>query len=438
MKVLVVGAGKTGLSVARFYRERGDDVVINDIKNEGDFSQEEMEEIKKVAEFRGGGHPEELFRWAERIVVSPGISPSVLPLFKEEREKFKGDVEDAFRWIDGRIIGVTGTKGKTSFCMLLSEVLSAAGFRVFAGGNIGIPYIEARKEDYDWLVLELSSFQLEWIEEFRPRVGILLNLKPDHLDRYANMEEYLYAKMKLFANQREGDTAILSADIPLLKNFKSRAEILWFSREGKVEKGVWKEGERVFAVISAKKDFTFDRKILRKVLSWENLLAYIAFCESLSIEEKLYLDVLMRFSPPPHRLELVAEWNGIEFYNDSKSTTPFSVMNAIEIIPPPLILIMGGRNKNLSFVELRERMPGMVKAVVLFGESRWKIREDIEGSGVPVYVVDGLEEAVKEALKNAEKGDRVVFSPGCASFDMFKNYAERGKKFVEVLKEYLR
>jgi len=436
MKVVIVGGGKTGVSVARFYRRMGYEVIINDIKKEEEFSTEEMKKIKEVSEFIGGGHSREIFNFAERIIVSPGVPPSSILKFVEDKKKVKGDVEDAYEWVGGNVIGITGTKGKTSFSLLISKVLEEAGYKVFTGGNIGTPYIDAYGKDYDYIVLELSSFQLEWVEKFRPEIAILLNLKPDHLDRYKDMSEYFTAKAKIFKNQEKDDIAIISAEVPFMNDFYLKSNTFFFSTEKEVDRGAYKISDRVVLKVSGVKEFHFDKEVLMRVLSWDNLLAYLIFSEAFGIKEDTYIRVLKSFTPPPHRLQKVGEWKGIEFYNDSKSTTPASVMNALKIIDAPIILIMGGRNKNLSFYDLREEIRNKAKGVVLFGESREAIRNEIENCGSDVFVVQNLEEAVETAVKIGRKGDRILFSPGCASFDMFRNYEERGERFMEIVKRY--
>lgn len=434
MKVVVVGGGKTGISVAKFYSTMGYEVIINDIKSEKEFPPEEMKKIKEFAEFVGGGHSKEIFEGAERIVVSPGIPPSFIEKFVEDKGRLRGDIEDAYEWVDGTIIGVTGTKGKTSFSLLISKLLEEKGYRVFTGGNIGRPYIEAKGGNYDYIVLELSSFQLEWVEKFRPKIAVFLNLKPDHLDRYKDMAEYFSAKAKIFKNQKEGDIGIISADLPF--DFHLKGENYFFSTEKEVKRGAYKISEKVILNMAERKEFLFEKNILMRVLSRENLLAYLIFSEVLGIEEELYMKVLKSFTPPPHRLQKVGEWNGIEFYNDSKSTAPSSVMNALKIFDPPIILIMGGRNKNLSFYDLREEIRNKAKCIILFGESKDEIKKEVGNCGVDTFLVHDLESAVELAMRMGSKGDKVLFSPGCSSFDMFRNYEERGEKFIEIFRRY--
>ncbi len=436
MKAVVIGGGKTGISVARFYRKMGYDVIINDIKRENDFSPDDMKKIKEVAEFVGGGHSKEIFDGAKRIVVSPGVPPFSIKKFVDDERKLKGDIEDAYEWIDGNVIGITGTKGKTSFSLLISMVLKSAGYSVFTGGNIGVPYIEAYGGNYDYIVLELSSFQLEWVEKFRPKVAVLLNLKEDHLDRYKDMREYFVAKAKIFKNQKEEDIAIVSADIPFIKGFKLKGNTFFFSTENEVERGAYKFSDRAVLKVFERKEFPVEKEVLMRVLSWENTLAYLIFCEVMGIKEEIYLRVLRSFAPPPHRLQKFGEFNGMKFYNDSKSTTPASVMNALQIIDPPIILIMGGRNKNLSFYGLRDEIRKKVRSLVLFGESKEEIKREIENCGVDIFIAQNLEEAVEIVMRIGRSGDRVLFSPGCASFDMFRNYEERGERFMELLRKY--
>jgi UDP-N-acetylmuramoylalanine--D-glutamate ligase len=436
MKVVVVGGGKTGISVAKFYRKMGHKVIINDIKREEEFTPEELKNIKAVAEFAGGGHSRELLNSADRIVVSPGVPPGLIKNLVEDEEKLKGDIEDAYEWVGGNVIGVTGTKGKTSFSLLISKVLEEEGYKVFTGGNIGTPYIDAYGKNCDYIVLELSSFQLEWVERFHPKIAILLNLKPDHLDRYKDMKEYFSAKVKIFKNQEKGDIAILSAEIPFINTLHLKSDCFFFSTEREVERGAYKISEKVKVNVKKEKEFIFDRDILLRVLSWENLLAYLVFSEAFGIKEETYIKVLKSFTPPPHRLQKIGEWEGIEFFNDSKSTTPASVMNALKILDAPIILIMGGRNKNLSFYELREEIGKKAKAVLLFGESKEEIKGEIKNCGAEIFVTNTLEEAVQLAIKIGQKGDRVLFSPGCASFDMFRNYEERGEKFIEAVRRF--
>lgn len=434
MKVVVVGAGRTGKAVARYYKEKGAEVIINDVRNWNELSNEEREEIIRLGSFVGGGHPSELFRMADKVVVSPGVPKGVFT----DLSNVIGDIEDAYREVDGKIVGITGTNGKTTTTLLISRMLSHQNFKVFTGGNIGRPYIEAYGSNYDYMVLELSSFQLEWVESFRARIGILLNVSQDHMDRYSSYEEYLRAKLNLFVNQDADDYAIINVEIAgiegAMKNM--RGSILPFSIFRELSEGAFFiPPDEVVLRVDREKRLRVGSDVLFRVLSYENLLAVLLAGSVFNMEPDDVIDVILRFNPPPHRISYVTTKRGMRFYNDSKATNPSAVINAIRILGAPILLLLGGRNKNLNFDELfsSQEFVRKVRKIIAFGEAGPEIAE--KSRWFEPIVVPSLRDAVLAVKEVGKEGDNVLLSPGCASFDEFKNYEERGKRFAELIDE---
>lgn len=432
MKVVVVGAGITGKAVAKYYKKKGAEVVINDVKKINEFSDEERREIMRIGKFIGGGHTPELFVNADKVVVSPGVPKGVLSY----QRNVVGDIEDAYREIDGRIIGITGTNGKTITTLFLTHLLTRKGFTVFTGGNVGRPYIDAYGSEYDYIVLELSSFQLEWIESFRPWIGILLNVSQDHMDRYTSYDEYLSAKLNMFVNQGVDDHAIINADIRGIDRLKGmvKSSVLSFSVFRKLKEGVFLVPPNYIVVrVEGEKRFKVGAEVLRKVLSYENLFAVLLVGTIFRIHPEDILEGITEFIPPPHRLSYLTTKCGMRFYDDSKATNPSAVLNALRVLQGPILLLLGGRNKNLDFDELfsSSEFTEKVKKVIAFGEAGEQIAKGIG----ECIVTKNLKEAVLAVKSIGEEGDNVLLSPGCASFDEFMNYEERGRRFAELVEK---
>lgn len=441
-RVLVVGAGKSGLSCAKFLKERGAVVTVNDIKSDLDLASE-AEYLKSYdIPCVFGSHPRELFLEQDLIVVSPGVPHQGEP-FSEAREKgveIIGEMELAFRFISTPIVAITGTNGKTTTTTLVGEILRDGNIPVFVGGNIGTPLIEYANDDSKSIVvLEVSSFQLETVKHFHPFGGIILNITPDHLDRYNDMEDYAETKMRLFEHQESYDFGVLNADDEWIMRYKPGilAEIFLFSTKKAVNKGSYLDRNDIHIIhpsLSQKEVIKQEDIGLKGIHNMENVMAAIITGLELGVPFENIKTTLKRFKGLSHRLEFVEEINGVNFYDDSKGTNVGAVEKALECFNTPVILILGGKEKGAGYSYLEEEVSRVVKAVIAIGEAKDRIFNDLNKIK-DVIKAETLEEAVLKSYEMAEKGDNVLLSPACSSFDMFKSYAERGEKFSEAVRK---
>lgn len=372
------------------------------------------------------------------VVVSPGV-PLNIPLIIEAKKrniKVTGDIELFYNFFPGNFyIGITGTDGKTTTTTLIYEIVRKEK-EAYIGGNIGIPIFKLFDEinEKSILVLELSSFQLEAIEKFKPYISVFLNLAEDHLDRYSSMKEYLLAKKRIFMNQTSKDFAVVNFDSPYYEEITEgiRPKILRFSRIDK-KADAYFDGENIY--ISGK--FFMKRKdiFIKGIHNVENSMAAILASKAAGISDESIIKTLIEFKGVEHRLEFVRKINGVEFYNDSKSTTVNSLEKALLSFEKPLILIAGGRDKGLDFTKLRDLAAKKLKYLILIGEAKEKMKRELAFE--KTFEASSLEEAVKKSYQLAEPGDVVLLSPGCTSFDMFSNYEERGKVFKDCVSELI-
>ncbi len=432
--MLVVGLGRTGLETVRFLLRKGAKIRVSDLTPLEKLPEEVNEFGKKGVEIETGSHRRETFLWTDTVVLSPGVSFNIPPVQEAVAHGIEviSEIELASRFIKTPVIAVTGSNGKTTTCNLLASILEKGGRKVFLGGNIGTPLIEVAERDhgYEFLVLELSSFQIQGINEFKPYIAAILNLSPNHLDHHGDFQEYVESKMKLFINQDVGDWAIYNADDDLipayLRTIKSKK--IPFGKEP-MENGVFYDGRYVM--------FGNDRYDLinMKLLgahNIENAMAAIAVsrivgCRPAQIEKEI-----SEFNPLPHRIEFVRLFKGAQFYNDSKSTSPGATLRALECFAPPIILISGGKDKGLDYDVLKDEIRNKVRLLVLFGESRSSMQRQL-GSHSDTYLASSLEEALETAVAGINSGDTVLFSPACSSFDMYSSYEERGRVFKELV-----
>ncbi|MCX7770335.1 MAG: UDP-N-acetylmuramoyl-L-alanine--D-glutamate ligase [Proteobacteria bacterium] len=441
-KVLVVGLGKSGLSSALFLKRHGANVVVNDIKDEVNFQREKELLREKGIDYVFGRHPEEIFLSQDLIVVSPGVPTNIEPFSKASDKGIEiiGELELAYRFISTPIIAITGTNGKTTTTTLLGEILKKAGIKVFVGGNIGTPLIEYADDDSaDLVVLEVSSFQLETISHFHPYGGIVLNITPDHLDRYNSMEEYAETKMRLFERQETFDFAVLNADDEWIMRYKPAilSDIFLFSTKKEISKGAYFKNGKIYINHPALKEQVEidEREIkLKGIHNMENVMACAISAIEVGVNIDTIKEVLANFEGLHHRVEFVEEINGVSFYNDSKGTNVGAVERALAGFDKPVILILGGRDKGGGYSFLIDQIKRIVKHVVAIGEAKDNIYNDLH-KYVTVERVNSFEEAVYKAYKRAEKGDIVLLSPACSSFDMFSSYTERGERFVQLVKK---
>jgi UDP-N-acetylmuramoylalanine--D-glutamate ligase len=441
-KVLVVGAGKSGTAAARFLAAKGAEVELTDAKGEGELGAELASLAGLRVKFSLGAYPSVERGKYSLVVVSPGVPLSVPPVARARELGIPvvGELELAFRFLRAPVVAVTGTNGKTTTTALAGEIFREAGFSVLVAGNIGRPLISGVEGDYDLAVLEVSSFQLETAVEFRPRVGAVLNITPDHLDRHLTMENYVAAKARLFSRQGPEDYAVLNFDDPRTRDLASRCpgRVHFFSRTAEVPAGTFVRNGWVTAAGGGKEVPVLPAEEIRipGAHNLENALAAAACARALGVGEGVIAGVLRTFAGVPHRLEFVAEIGGVQYVNDSKGTNPDASIKALEAYRQPVVLIAGGRSKGGDFGPFLRLARQKVRALVLLGECAGELETLARREGVAVILRAGdLPEAVRLAQKAARPGDVVLLSPACASWDMFKNYEERGDLFKQAVRE---
>ena len=434
-EVTVVGLGRSGEAVASFLLSRGARVFITEIREKEEFPSLPpwLDEVE--SEF--GGHTSRAIEEKDLIVMSPGVDPSH-PLWVRAQNQgipVVGELEFASWWVKEPVIAVTGTNGKTTTVSLIGHILSSAGRKVFVGGNIGSPLTRylMEEERADYLILEVSSFQLEMASNFHPWAAVLLNIAPDHLDRHPDLSYYLEAKLRIFARQTPEDWAVLNFDDPLIRSASERirAKVLPFGVKERWPRGAFIEGDEVILPHGGR--VTLRGWKLPGRHNRENLLAALTVASLCGVDGEEMASSITSFRGLPHRLELVATIRGVSFWNDSKATNVAAASEAILSFDRPILLILGGRNKGMDFRTLREAISRRVKAVVALGEAKDEIVQALDGS-VPIKEVEDLEEGVRRAWEMAEEGDVVLLSPACSSFDMFRDYAHRGEVFREAVK----
>src|SRR5208283_4763711 len=380
------------------------------------------------------------FREQDLIVVSPGM-PVDAPQLVQARtlgEPVIGEIELAARFLTGPIAAITGANGKTTTTSLAGEIVAAGNFSTLVGGNIGTPAISFvdRAGPATWVVLEVSSFQLETIVEFRPRIAVILNITPDHLDRHKTFANYVNAKARVFENQRQDDFTVLNADDPTTAGLADRthAQLFWFSRKKEVEKGALVKGAHLCF-----RDGQREREImplaelpLKGAHNLENVLAGVSIGMLVGCQPEQIRHAVRNFKAVEHRLEFVAKVAGVDYYNDSKATNVDATIKALESFPANIHLILGGKDKGSDYSVLNELLRQRVKRVYTIGAAAGKIESQIKG--VEVVHAETLENALRKANATAEPGDVVLLAPACASFDQFKNYEQRGQVFKEIVR----
>ncbi|HET6466044.1 MAG TPA: UDP-N-acetylmuramoyl-L-alanine--D-glutamate ligase [Nitrospiria bacterium] len=443
-RVTVVGLGRSGRAATRLLIQRRARVTVTDRRSLAELEGPLKTFKEGAVQYQVGGHPETAFQGADLIVMSPGISVESIDAVRAAQARgvpVIGEIELGFGFAKAPIVAITGTNGKSTTTALTGEILKAAGRRVFVGGNLGRPLCEAVLEgnEWDWIVVEVSSFQLETIRTFRPRVAALLNVAPNHLDRYRGFEDYLAAKMRIFENQTAGDLAVLNADDPLvLKRTDSiRSRRVFISRSPRTEPGVYLDSGGMVAVdVPAPSDrieiLRQEEISLRGSHNRENVLAASAVGIVCGCAPQRIREVVKGFKGLEHRLESVRRRKGVLYVNDSKATTVAALAKALEAFSEPIVLIAGGRDKGGEFTLVRDLMRDRVKLALLIGEARPTLRA-AWGDLLPLIEVESLEEAVERAAREAVSGDVVLLSPACSSFDMFRDFEDRGRCFKEAV-----
>ncbi|GAB6097273.1 UDP-N-acetylmuramoyl-L-alanine--D-glutamate ligase [Desulfatiferula olefinivorans] len=439
-RILVVGLARSGASIARFLTARGAQVTVTDKAQAEMLGTLPGEMADLGIRIELGGHTQETFLNTDLIVLSPGV-PHTIPQVRQAMDfsiPVIGEVELAYQFIKEPIIAVTGTNGKTTTTTLISLMLDESGISVFTGGNIGNPLTEyvAQGRTCDRVVAELSSFQLDTIKTFRPAVAVLLNITEDHLDRYANFDAYARSKGRIFENQEKDDIAIINGDDPTSLSL------------GKVlqnRKYIFGAGGSGYSAVISRKKITFNlpgkdamaldlsRTRLPGSHNRENIAAAALAALSAGARLDAIQQVVDTFEGLPHRIQHVGTVRGIDWYNDSKATNMDAVIRALDAFETPLVLILGGRNKGGNFLQLKDRLLKYTRAVVAIGESTKEIKSALSPF-IRIIEAQSMEQAVSLAYAEAREGDKVLFSPACSSFDMFKNYEHRGRVFADAVK----
>lgn len=439
-KTLVLGAGRSGTASARFLAERGATVALHD-RNEIETWSETARSLKETHNVGliAGQLPSWLLDQIDLVVISPGVPTNTIPARYVDRKDGEviGEVELAFRFMKGRVVGITGSNGKTTTTTLIGELLKNAGIETQVGGNIGTPLLSLAESSTDetWTVAELSSFQLETIVDFRPTVAICLNVTPNHLDRYDSFTDYAAAKHRIFMNQTADDVAILNADDEITASWASglKANVSMFSVKNELDEGLFLRGRDLVCRANGKEKVltTRDEIFLRGLHNVENVLAGFAAGLACGASPESMRETVANFKGVEHRIEFVSEIDGVRFYNDSKATSVDATLKALEALSDSdgkTILILGGRGKNAPYTPLIPLIESSVRALVLIGEDADNIESQLKGSA-EIVRADSMADAVSKAKAAAEIGDTVLLAPACASFDMFKSFEERGQVF---------
>ena len=440
-RVLVVGLGKSGVASALFLKAHGARVTVSDTKGEDELKNEIPILLDQGISVETGGHGERTFRGQDLIVISPGVPVDAPPLVQARAlgEKVIGEVELAAEFLPGQIIAITGSNGKTTTTTLAGEILTAGGISTLVGGNIGTPAISLveRATAETTAVLEVSSFQLETIQTFRPRIAVVLNVTPDHLDRHRTFQAYADAKARIFENQRGADFSVLNADDPTCVEMakRTRGQVFWFSRKKEVEQGAHvREGQVVFRDAKSQREVMLLSEIpLKGAHNVENVLAAVCVGALSSVDHKRIREAVAGFRAVEHRLEYVATVRGVEYYNDSKATNVDATIKALESFPANIHLILGGKDKGSDYSVLNPLLKERVKRVYTIGAAAGKIEGQIRAAA-EIIQAETLENAVKQASGAAKSGDIVLLAPACASFDQFRSYEHRGKVFKDAVR----
>jgi UDP-N-acetylmuramoylalanine--D-glutamate ligase len=445
-RVLVVGLGKSGLSAAMFLRAQGARVTVSDSRSAVALAKEIPALLEAGIMVESGGHGLLTFRRQDLIVVSPGV-PMDTPEVKQVVAfglTVIGELELASRYLKGQVVAITGSNGKTTTTTLVGKILSDAGLPTQVGGNIGLPVIDlvAKSTPETVNVLEVSSFQLETVEQFHPRIAVILNITPDHLDRHGSFEKYVAAKERIFERQRPEDALVLNGDdrVTQMSAARAKSEVFWFSGTKAVRRGAF---VRDGVIVWVEKEGGVTEPImpvsevhLKGAHNIENVLAAVCAARLAKVSAESIRASVASFTAVEHRLELVRKLNGVEFYNDSKATNVDATMKAVASFNKGIHLILGGKDKDSDYGTMAELLKERVKAVYTIGSAAEKIERQLHGV-VKMVAAGTMQTAVTEAAKAATAGDVVLLSPACSSFDQFENYEHRGRVFRQLVDELI-
>jgi len=438
-RALVVGLGKSGVASALFMKAHGARVTVSDTKSGDELRNEIPVLLDHGITVETGGHGDRTFRGQDLIVVSPGVPVDAPPLVQARSlgEMVIGEIELAAQFLPGPIVAITGSNGKTTTTTLMGEIMTAAGVPTLVGGNIGTPAISLaeRAKPETVVVLEISSFQLETVQTFRPKIAVVLNVTPDHLDRHRTFEIYTDAKARIFENQQGSDFAVLNADDPncVAMGARTRAQVFWFSRQKEVQQGAWvRDGNVVFRDSNGQREILQVSEIpLKGAHNLENVLAAVCSGVLMGCAPEKVRQAVRDFKAVEHRLEFVATIAGVDYYNDSKATNVDATIKALESFPANIHLILGGKDKGSDYTVLNDLIRQRVKVVYTIGAAATKIESQVKGADI--VHAETLENAIRKANATAQAGDVVLLAPACASFDQFKNYEHRGKIFKDIV-----
>jgi UDP-N-acetylmuramoylalanine--D-glutamate ligase len=443
-RVLVVGLGKSGIAAAMFLRQQGAQVTVSDARSATALAKEIPTLLEAGIMVESGGHGLLTFRRQDLIVISPGV-PLDTPEVKQVvgyGMPVIGELELASRFLKGRIVAITGSNGKTTTTTLIGKILAEAQIPTLVGGNIGTPVIDliprSTEETID--VLEVSSFQLETIEQFRPWIAVLLNITPDHLDRHGSFENYAAMKARITEQQQAGDFLVLNAeDKPTqMVAAKTKAQIFWFSPRRPIKQGAFVHGESVAFIpregAQAEPIMPVAEIPLKGSHNVENVLAAVCAARLAGVPAEKIRSAVSSFKAVEHRLEFVRSLHGVEYFNDSKATNVDATLKAIAAFPGGIHLILGGKDKDSDYTLLAPLLRERVKAVYTIGSAAEKIEHQLHGV-VKMLEAGTMDAAVREAQKAAVAGDVVLLAPACSSFDQFENYEHRGRVFRQIVEE---
>lgn len=441
-KVLVFGSGISGIAASRLLEKKGAKVILYD-GNETLDKEKMRQQIgeKTQVEIVLGTFPEEILDRLSLVVMSPGV-PTDLPIVKKMRAAdipIWGEIELAYAYGKGDVLAITGTNGKTTTTALLGEIMRSYNPSTYIVGNIGNPYTavaDTLTED-SVTVAEISSFQLETIDKFCPKVSAILNITPDHLNRHHTMEAYIRAKEDIAKNQTQEQVCVLNYEDEVLREFglHVKADVIYFSSQRKLERGIYLEDECIIYNNEVKMELCHvDELKLLGIHNYENVMAAAAMALAYGVPAEIVKTVIRQFAGVEHRIEFVCEKNGVAYYNDSKGTNPDAAIKGIQAMNRPTYLIGGGYDKDSEYDEWIEAFAGKVKKLVLLGATKEKIAATARRHGFEDIILTGtFEEAVMTCVNLANPGEAVLLSPACASWGMFKNYEERGDKFKEIV-----
>lgn len=439
-RVLVVGLGRSGLASALFLKAHGARVTVSDAKSEDQLREHIPALLDAGIAVETGRHGERTFQGQDLIVVSPGVPVDAEPIAQARNlgQSVIGEIELASQFLSGPIVAITGSNGKTTTTTLVGEILADAGIKTLVGGNIGTPAISLaeRATAETAIVLEVSSFQLETISTFRPKVAVILNITPDHLDRHRTFAAYVDAKARIFENQTVEDFSVLNADDPTCVELagRTRGQVFWFSRKREVDAGAFSRRGQIFF----RKNGT-DLEImpiseipLKGAHNLENVLAGVCAGTLMQCPPEKIRRAVGSFKAVEHRLEYVARVRGVDYYNDSKATNVDATIKALESFPANIHLILGGKDKGSDYTVLNDLLRKRVKSVYTIGAAAQKIKSHVKGA-TNIVEAATLESAISRAAVAAQPGDIVLLAPACASFDQFQNYEHRGRVFKDLV-----